>query len=65
MIISQLFRTFDFVEGRLHLNKTKKMRFYLVLYSICTTFELRSNVLSFEKSQINLDFYSLIRTFAG
>ena len=30
-----VFRTFDFVEGRLHLRKTQ---IYLVFHSVCTTF---------------------------
>ena len=36
----------------------------LVFYSLFTTFELRSKILTFEKTQIYLDFYSLIRIFA-
>ena len=36
----------------------------MIFRSICTIFELRSKILTFEKSQINLDFCSLNRIFA-
>ena len=38
---------------------------YFAFLSICTTFELRSKVLTLGKTQINLVFLSLIRTFAA
>jgi hypothetical protein len=45
--------------------KAKNFVFCFAFRSPCTTFELRSKVLTFEKSQINLDFCSLNRTFAA
>ena len=36
----------------------------MVFHSICTIFEFHSKILTFEKTQINLVFSSLIRIFA-
>ena len=41
------------------------LSFFFVFRSICTTFGKFPKVLTFEKTQIYLVFYSLNRTFAG